>query len=241
MIQYIVYKRVSTIEQGRSGLGLEAQARDIQTYLDHFSGQPYKVIAEFVDVLSGSDDRRPELFKAVELARKKKAILLVAKLDRLSRKVSYISALMEDESVQFKVANLPQADQFQFHIYAALAEQERKFISERTKAALAVAKSKGIKLGGLRDSTALLNKARADKALVFARSIETLVAPMVKQKMSLGAIAKALNDSKVTTAKGNKWTPVQIDRVIKRLQAAPPVRSRLPVVEVRKTRVKPVK
>lgn len=237
MIQYIVYKRVSTIEQGRSGLGLEAQQLDIQTYLDNFSGQPYEVIGEYVDVLSGSDDRRPELFKAVALARKKKAILLVAKLDRLSRKVSYIAQLMEDKSVQFRVANLPQAKPFELHIYAALAEQERAFIGQRTKAALAVAKAKGVKLGGLRDSTALLNKARAEKALLFAKSIEKLIQPMVKQKMSLGAIAKALNDSKVTTAKGNAWTPVQIDRVIKRLEAAPPVRSRRVDVAVRKERV----
>lgn len=236
MIQYIVYKRVSTIEQGRSGLGLEAQQLDIQTYLDNFSGQPYEVIGEYVDVLSGSDDRRPELFKAVALARKKKAILLVAKLDRLSRNVSYISTLMADKSIQFKVANLPQADNFQLHIYAALAEQERAFIGQRTKAALAVAKAKGVKLGGLRDSTALLNKARADKALEFARSIETLVQPMVNQKMSLGAIAKALNDSNVTTAKGNSWTPVQIDRVIKRLLANPSVRSRKPQATSAKAR-----
>lgn len=236
MITYVTYRRVSTQDQGRSGLGLEAQTRDIDTYLQNFSGQPYTVIGEFLEVLSGSDDARPELLKAVAMARKEKAVLLVAKLDRLSRKVSYISALMDDKTVQFRVANLPQAGNFELHIYAALAEQEREFISSRTKAALKEAKARGVKLGGLRDNTALLNKARADKALVFARSIETVVQPMVKQKMSLGAIAKALNDSKVTTAKGNKWTPVQIDRVIKRLQAAPLVRSGLVPIEVRKKR-----
>ena len=154
MIKYVTYIRVSTQEQGRSGLGLEAQTRDIDTYLKNFSGQPYTVIKEFVEVLSGSDDSRPELFKAVSLARKEKAVLLVAKLDRLSRKVSYIAALMDDKTVQFRVANLPQADNFQLHIYAALAEQERAFISQRTKAALAVAKSNGVKLGGLRPNTA---------------------------------------------------------------------------------------
>jgi len=218
MIKYITYIRVSTQEQGRSGLGLEAQTRDIDTYLENFSGQPYTVIKEFVEVLSGSDDSRPELFKAVNLARKEKAVLLVAKLDRLSRKVSYIATLMDDKTVQFRVANLPQADNFQLHIYAALAEQERAFISQRTKAALAVAKSNGVKLGGLRPNTALLNQVRSDKALSFARSIKKLLMPMVKQKMSLGAIAGALNEAGRTTVRGNQWTSTQVSRVLERLK-----------------------
>jgi len=217
MINYITYIRVSTQDQGRSGLGLEAQTRDIDTYLQNFSGQPYAVIKEFVEVLSGSDDSRPELFKAVNLARKEKAILLVAKLDRLSRKVSYIATLMDDKTVQFRVANLPQADNFQLHIYAALAEQERSFISQRTKAALAVAKSNGVKLGGLRANTALLNQMRSQKALSFARSIKKLLTPMVKQKMSLGAIAGALNEAGQTTVRGNQWTSTQVSRVLERL------------------------
>ena len=218
MIKYITYIRVSTQEQGRSGLGLEAQTRDIDTYLENFSGQPYTVIKEFVEVLSGSDDSRPELFKAVNLARKEKAVLLVAKLDRLSRKVAYIASLMNDKTVQFRVANLPQADNFQLHIYAALAEQERAFISQRTKAALAVAKSNGIKLGGLRANTALLNQARSDKALGFARSLKKLLIPMVKQKMCLGAIAGALNEADCPTVRGNQWTSTQVSRVLKRLE-----------------------
>ena len=218
MIKYVTYIRVSTQEQGRSGLGLEAQTRDIDTYLKNFSEQPYTVIKEFVEVLSGSDDSRPELFKAVSLARKEKAVLLVAKLDRLSRKVSYIAALMDDKTVQFRVANLPQADNFQLHIYAALAEQERAFISQRTKAALAVAKSNGVKLGGLRLNTALLNQVRSDKALGFARSIKKLLMPMVKQKMSLGAIATALNEAGRTTVRGSQWTSTQVSRVLERLE-----------------------
>ena len=218
MIKYITYIRVSTQEQGRSGLGLEAQTRDIDTYLENFSGQPYTVIKEFVEVLSGSDDSRPELFKAVNLARKEKAVLLVAKLDRLSRKVSYIASLMDDKTVQFRVANLPQADNFQLHIYAALAEQERAFISQRTKAALAVAKSNGVKLGGLRANTALLNQVRSEKALSFARSIKKLLMPMVKQQMSLGAIATALNEAGRPTVRGNEWTSTQVSRALERLE-----------------------
>ncbi|MBU3545452.1 recombinase family protein [Polynucleobacter sp. MWH-Mekk-B1] len=223
MIKYITYIRVSTQEQGRSGLGLEAQTRDIDTYLQNFSGQPYMVIKEFVEVLSGSDDSRPELFKAVNLARKEKAVLLVAKLDRLSRKVSYIATLMDDKTVRFRVANLPQADNFQLHIYAALAEQERAFISQRTKAALAVAKSNGVKLGGLRANTALLNQVRSDKALGFARSIKKLLVPMVKQKMSLGGIATALNEAGRPTVRGGKWTSTQVSRVLERLEFNKPI------------------
>lgn len=239
MIKYVTYRRVSTQEQGRSGLGLEAQARDIDTFLDHFSGQPYKVIGEFLDVLSGADDSRPELFKAVALARKQKAILLVAKLDRLSRKVSYIASLMDDKTIQFKVANLPQADKFQLHLYAALAEQERAFISQRTKAALKEAKARGVQLGGLRDSTDRRNKARADTALTLARSIEKIVVPMRKRGDSLKTIAEALNDAKVAAARGGQWSPIQVSRVIERLSANPSERSRLPLVALRSRKINP--
>ena len=217
MIKYVTYRRVSTQEQGRSGLGLDAQTRDINTYLDHFSGQPYKIIGEYVDVLSGADDDRPELTKALQLAKKQKAILLVAKLDRLSRKVSFIAKLMEDKSIQFKVANLPQADKFQLHLYAALAEQERAFISQRTKAALAEAKARGVILGGLRDSTNERNKVRAASAFKLAKSIEKIVVPMRKRGDSLKAIAGSLNDAKVSTSRGSLWTPIQVSRVLERL------------------------
>lgn len=217
MIKYVTYRRVSTQEQGRSGLGLEAQTRDLNTYLEHFSGQPYKIIGEFVDVLSGADDDRPELTKAVQLAKKQKAILLVAKLDRLSRKVSYIAKLMEDKSIRFKVANLPQADNFQLHLYAALAEQERAFISQRTKAALAEAKARGVVLGGLRDSTNERNKMRSAGAFKLAKSIEKIVVPMRKRGDTLKAIAGSLNDAKVSTSRGGSWTPIQVSRVLERL------------------------
>ncbi|CAM3665735.1 recombinase family protein [Polynucleobacter antarcticus] len=240
MIQYITYRRVSSAEQGRSGLGLEAQSRDIDTYLKAFSGKPYKVIGEFLEILSGASDARPELFKAVALARKTKAILLVSKLDRLSRKVSYISALMEDKTVQFKVANLPQASNFELHLYASLAEQERAFISERTKAALREAQARGVKLGGLRDSTMQRNKVRAASALSFARSLEKIVMPKHKAGESLKDISVALNDADIKTVRGGVWTSMQVSRVIGRLQADAPVRSRTVQVVIRKTVIAPV-
>lgn len=217
MIKYVTYRRVSTQEQSRSGLGLEAQTRDIQTYLDHYSGQPFEVVAEFTEVLSGADDSRPELEKAISLAKKEKAILLVAKLDRLSRKVAFIANLMEDKKLQFKVACLPQADKFQLHLYSALAEQEREFISQRTKAALKEAKARGTKLGGLRDATMKRNKVRQDNALSHAKSIEKIVIPMRKQGNSLRTIVGALDLAGIKTPRGGKWNATQVSRVIARL------------------------
>lgn len=172
MHKYVTYTRVSTAEQGRSGLGLQAQRRDIRLFLENYSETPYEVIGDFTDVLSGADNDRPELTKALALAKQSKATLLVAKLDRLSRKVAHIAALMDDPKLSLRVAQFPNADKFQLHIYAALAEQERDFISMRTKAALAEAKANGKKLGGLRDATMKRNevlkanaKARAEKVI----------------------------------------------------------------------------
>ena len=170
MKRYVVYRRVSTEDQGRSGLGLEAQNRDINLFLENFSEEPFEVIEEFKDHMSGKSAERPELAKAIDLVKKSGAELLVSKLDRLSRKVSFIASIMDDKKVTLRVASMPNADNFQLHIYAALAEQEREFISARTKAALVEAKAKGKKLGGLRPKTEARNKAitanakaRADK------------------------------------------------------------------------------
>lgn len=217
MKQFVTYRRVSTQEQGRSGLGLDAQTRDINSYLEHSSGEPHQIIGEFVDILSGTDDSRPELMRAIALAKRYKAVLLVAKLDRLSRKVSYIAALMEDKAIQFKVANLPQADNFQLHLYAALAEQERAFISQRTKAALAVAKTRGVVLGGLRDKTNERNKVRSAAALAHAQSLAKIIMPMKLQGRSFKAIGEALNAAQVKAATGGLWSPIQVSRVLNRL------------------------
>ena len=217
MIKYVTYRRVSTQEQGKSGLGLDTQTRDIETYLNHYSGQHYEILGSFTDILSGADDSRPELEKAIALAKKDKAILLVAKLDRLSRKVAFIANLMEDKKLQFKVACLPQADKFQLHLYSALAEQEREFISQRTKSALKEAKARGVKLGGLRDSTMKRNKVRQANALAQAKSIERIVKPLREQGSPLRAIAETLNSAKIKTPRGNEWNASQVARVIARL------------------------
>ncbi|MCK3776203.1 recombinase family protein [Ensifer sesbaniae] len=214
--QYIIYTRVSTDEQGKSGLGLEAQQRDIDIYLEQYSVAPWEVIATFQDVLSGTDDNRPELTKALALARKSGAELLVSKLDRLSRKVSFIAAIMDDKRVNLRVASMPHADKFQLHIYAALAEQERDFISARTKAALQSAKARGVKLGGLRDKTNERNKAAKAKADSFASTVLPLVTKLRDAGETLQAIADAMNAAGKPSPRGGQWTATSVKRVMER-------------------------
>ena len=219
MIRYVTYKRVSTKEQGRSGLGLEAQERDIALFLESYSEEPWEVLGEFVEVQSGSDDTRPELGKAIALAKKEGAVLLVAKLDRLSRDVHFITGLMKDKRLQFKVASMPYADKLQLQIYAVLAEQERDFISQRTKAALQQAKARGTRLGGLRDKTMKRNvilKAQADER---ARKLEGIVRPMRERGASLREIAASLNEAGIQTPRGGDWQAQQVKRLLDRLTA----------------------
>jgi DNA invertase Pin-like site-specific DNA recombinase len=218
MKRYVIYRRVSTDEQGKSGLGLEAQDRDIRLFLEGYSDQPFEVVAEFTEVASGSDDRRPELTKALDTARKNGAELLVAKLDRLSRKVSFIASLLDDRKVQLRVAAMPQADKFQLHIYAALAEQEREFISIRTKAALKEAKARGVKLGGARDKTLKRNQEVQRKATERAQNVAGLIQPLRDAGKSLREIAAELNRAGVRTARGGEWQASQVKRTIERLE-----------------------
>ncbi|WFU47725.1 recombinase family protein [Sinorhizobium terangae] len=219
MQQYVIYIRVSTEDQGRSGLGLEAQERDIAIFLDKFSNIPFEIIGEFRDVQSGADNEPPELTKALELVRKTGAELLVAKLDRLSRKVSFIATLMDDKRVKLRVAQMPQADKFQLHIYAALAEQERTFISERTKAALKAAKGRGVRLGGLRDKTMKRNDAIQQKADAEAAKVMKIVGPLRASGQTLSAIAETLDSMNIPTSRGGKWTPTQVSRVLDRVSS----------------------
>ncbi len=217
MKQYVTYRRVSTQDQGRSGLGLAAQDRDIGIFLDAFSEEPFEVIGEFMDVQTGSADDRPKLSEALELVRQSGAELLVAKLDRLSRKVSFIANLMDDPKVRLRVASMPSADKFQLHIYAALAEQEREFISARTKAALAEAKANGVKLGGLRDATGQRNAMVQQRAKERADRVSGIILPLREQGASLRAIADTLNRSGVSTARGGQWQASQVQRTLRRL------------------------
>ncbi len=217
--QFVTYRRVSTAEQGRSGLGLEGQQRDLDLFLRSVEGA--EVLAEFVEVVSGGkgEGGRPELAKALALCRQKKATLLVAKLDRLSRSVAFVANLLEDKTVEFKVAQLPRASRFELHLWAALAEQEREFVSQRTKAALAAAKERGVKLGGPRPNLDKHNHLRAERAQQAAQSVKSLVVPLRKAGATLQQVADSLNGAGVRTARGNCWRPEQVRRVLERLAA----------------------
>ena len=221
MKQFITYTRVSTREQGKSGLGLEAQERDIELYLDNYVAEPYEVLETYKDIESGKRDDRPELDKAISLAKETGATLLVAKLDRLSRKVSYVATLMEDKKLNFVVASMPYADKFQLHIYAALAEQERDFISIRTKAALAAAKERGVKLGGARPEAAVRHeavKAAADRA---AAKVIDQIRDYRKSGKSYSFIAAQFNALGVVTARGGKWHHKTVKQYEERLAELP--------------------
>lgn len=217
--KYVIYRRVSSSRQGKSGLGLEAQDRDIALFLDNYSDVPYEVLGTFTDVLSGKNADRPELAKALHMARSEGAELLVSKLDRLSRKVSFISTLMDDKTLKIRVASMPQADKFQLHIYAALAEQEREFISMRTKQALSVARSRGVKLGGLRDATMKRNEVAKEAADAAAQRVASIIVPMRQNKASLAQIANALNDSNVPSPRGGKWHATSVRNALSRIEA----------------------
>ena len=215
--RFVTYRRVSTAEQGRSGLGLEAQQRDLELFLRTLH-EP-KVVAEFVEVVSGGkgEGGRPELAKALELCRKQKATLLVAKLDRLSRSVAYVANLLEDKSVEFKVAQLPRASRFELHLWAALAEQEREFVSQRTKAALAAAKERGVKLGGWRggEGTVALNRARSATWNANLAQVRGVVAHLRAEGASLRQVVHHLSGSGFRTEGGTPYTLGQVHRVAK--------------------------
>ena len=219
MKKFVTYKRVSSKEQGKSGLGLDAQERDIQLFLENYAETPCEVIGEFVEVHSGSDNDRPQLNAAIALAKKEDAVLVVAKLDRLSRRVSHLSALMEERGLEFKVAAMPYADKFQLHIYACLAEQERDFISQRTKAALAAAKARGVRLGATKNTVAAMVEARKEQARKDAQKVAVVVVPLRQAGSSLRHICEVLNASGARTSRGATFHPSLVSRMLMTLEA----------------------
>lgn len=209
----ISYIRVSTKKQGRSGLGLEAQRELIGRFLD--AQQEGVLIEEYVDVASGSKDGRAVLKNAIAHAKKVNATLVIAKLDRMSRRVSFIAALM-DSGISFKVAEMAEATAFQLHIYAALAQEERRLTSERTKAALKAAKARGIKLG---TSSKVLSVQNRQRAVAFA---ETIRSPLFEMRnnaaFSYRSIADQLNEKGIASYTGKRWHSATVRRACRRLK-----------------------
>jgi DNA invertase Pin-like site-specific DNA recombinase len=193
-----------------------------------FDNGNWRIVAEFTEVESGKRSDRPQLAAALAACRLRGAKLVIAKLDRLARNVHFVSGLMES-GVDFVAADFPQANRLTVHILAAVAEPEAKLISERTKAALAAAKARGVKLGGKR-STKLDDDARAMGRAVIAgraRQQATDIAPTITELRAAGvtslrAIASALNERGIPTASGaGEWQAVQVARVLARLAVQP--------------------
>ncbi|MCB2079278.1 MAG: recombinase family protein [Novosphingobium sp.] len=212
--QAIAYLRVSTDRQGRSGLGLEAQREAVARYA-HAAG--LELVGEFVEVETGKGAnalaKRPQLLAALTEAKKRKAKLVLAKLDRLARNVHFISGLMET-GVDFAVADMPHADRFQLHLFAALAEKEAEVISHRTKAALAAAKARGTVLGENGKVLAKRNKAEAKKRL---EPIAQRLTAKRDEGKSIRQIVAELNDEGIPSPGGGKWHSTTLHRALARM------------------------
>ena len=210
---YVSYCRVSTSRQGISGLGLEAQQQAVEGYVQQVTGD---IVARYVEVESGASKRRPQLEAALAECRKRKAILLIAKLDRLARNVAFISALME-AGVDFVAADLPYANKLILHIMSAFAEFEREQISARTVAALAAAKRRGVRLGTYGQVLARVNRAESLKHA--GRVSPSIEVARSEGCVTLQSIADYLNKSGVETAKGGRWHATSVRRILERLSA----------------------
>lgn len=215
-MKYVAYYRVSTKKQG---LGLDAQQASVNQFIEREEGA--ELIAEFSEKESGKDNNRPQLEAALYLCKEQDAILLIAKLDRLSRRVSFIFALRE-ASIRFKALDMPEVqDVLTLSIYAGLAERERNLISERTTVALAALKAKGVKLG----TNNLTDEGRAKGAAAMKRLAEdntnnlraaAQAKKLRKEGHSLNSIAKMLNEQGIKTARGSKHSATSVMRLLNR-------------------------
>ena len=209
--QFVAYFRVSTEQQGRSGLGLEAQKKAV---VDYMSGNRGEIVAEFTEVESGRKADRPELEHALKLCKKTKATLVIAKLDRLARNVHFISGLME-RGVKFCAVEFPNADPFMLHVHAAMSEHERRLISSRTKAGLERAKARGVRLGRY---GAILASQNAARAKAQAQELKPVIFEIRKDgKATVRAIMEALNRRGITTLRGGMWRPQTVNVLLHRI------------------------
>lgn len=208
----VAYYRVSTARQGVSGLGLEAQRTATTAYIAAIGGE---LLAEITEVESGKKAKRPELKAAIEMCRKTGATLLIAKLDRLARNVAFIANLLES-GVRFVAVDMPNADRFMLHVYAAMGEEEGRRISERTCAALASAKKKGIRLGVNGIALAAQHKAAAEaRALAIKETLRRLI---LVEGLTFRQAAEHMNAMQVPTAGGKDWHSTSVFRAWKRLE-----------------------
>lgn len=219
--KFISYLRVSTDRQGRSGLGLEAQRRAVDDFLN---GGRWRLIAEYVEVESGKHNNRPQLTKALDHAKAIGAKLVIAKLDRLSRDAHFLIGLQK-AGVPFLAADMPEANELVVGIMALVAQAERKMISDRTKAALAAAKARGVKLGNPNGAKHLRNLGN-DAALAAVRRNADARAEGVRRTVedirasgttSVRGIAAELNRRGILTPRGGQWHPTTVHALLRRL------------------------
>lgn len=224
--RFVAYLRVSTARQGASGLGLEAQRSAVQAYL---ASGGHQLAAEFVEVESGKRDDRPQLAAALAACRLHRATLVIAKLDRLARNVRFIAGIM-DSGVDFVACDMPHANRLTLHLMAAMAEHEAMAISERTKAALAAAKVRGVKLGnpngaahlleGCKDAARASVEARHKRMHAIASDLDPILREMISQGITgTSAQTRELNRLGVTAPSGGHWSVGQLRRYQRRLIA----------------------
>ena len=216
--KFVAYLRVSTSRQGQSGLGLEAQRHAVAQYLQ---GGVRTTCGEFIEVESGKGSNalahRPQLRMALDACKKHKATLVIAKLDRLARNVHFISGLLES-GVEFVAADMPEANKVMLHMHAVMAEWERDQISARTKAALAAAKARGVRLGVAGREN--LNRDVQRRKLVadsFAGKLRGVIAGFRSTGLTQRRMVEELNQLGIQTAQGGKWSLIQVQRVLARL------------------------
>jgi DNA invertase Pin-like site-specific DNA recombinase len=207
--KFVSYLRVSTTKQGAEGLGIEAQRKAVETYLN---GGSWELLAEFVEVESGKRGDRPKLADALAMCKKHRAKLIIAKLDRLSRSVAFLAALME-RGVEFVACDNPHANKLTVHILAAMAEHEREQIGQRTRDALARAAARGVVLGNAKQAAE--NKAAAIERVRALKPILTELSAL-----SARATAAELNVRRIATPTGAPWSAMTVIRVRARLAAA---------------------
>jgi DNA invertase Pin-like site-specific DNA recombinase len=220
--RFVTYIRVSTQKQGASGLGLEAQQKSVGDYLRQHGGT---VVQEYREVESGKVNERPQLQAALKRCRQSKATLLIAKLDRLGRNTAFLMTLRES-SVRFICADMPEADETTIGMLAVFAQHERKAISDRTTAALAAAKARGVKLGNpkLKPGTAATAAAAriglSAKANAFAEDLRDVIELAKSEGLAtLEDLAEHLTSLSCPTPRGCAWTPMAVSRLLGRLNA----------------------
>jgi len=225
-MQIISYLRVSTARQGASGLGLEAQRAAVAAFV---AGGEHSLLAEHVEIESGAKVARPHLTAALASCRLHRATLVIAKLDRLARNVSFIANLM-DGGVEFVACDMPHANRLTLHLLAAIAEHEREMISQRTKAALQAARARGVRLGNPNGAAALLMGCRAAagastavrraRAAQHAAALAPMLADLSAKGLNCREMAMALNGRGVPSPSGRSWYAEQVRRWGRELELA---------------------